>query len=225
MDGWIKIYRSITKHWIWDDSMYLKAWLTILITVNYEYKKVLVHGQIIDCNRGQSLLSLSSWAKAFGRKWSVQRVRTFFSMLEKDGMIVTEGMQKTTRLTVCNYDSYQDQQQANNKQLTSKQQATNKQLTTTKERKERKERKEGKEYNISFDFFWNTYDYKVGRPKAEKAWAGLTDEQREKVMEHLKVYIPSTPDKKFRKHPTTYLNNKSWEDEVNENTDHLPRFI
>lgn len=76
-----------------------------------------------------------------------------------------------------------------------------------------------------FDFFWDTYDYKVGRPKAEKAWSRLTDDQRENVMEHLKVYIPSTPDKKFRKHPTTYLNNKSWEDEINENTDHLPRFI
>lgn len=33
-------------------------------------------------------------------------------------------------------------------------------------------------------------------------------------MQHLEVYIKATPDKQYRKHPMTYLNNKSWNDEV-----------
>ena len=38
-------------------------------------------------------------------------------------------------------------------------------------------------------------------------------------MDHLPNYIDSTPDKSFRKNPMTYLNNKSWEDEIiNKNT-------
>jgi hypothetical protein len=48
-------------------------------------------------------------------------------------MIVTEGLRKTTRVTVCKYDIYQTDQQADNKQTTRRQQADNKQTTTTKE--------------------------------------------------------------------------------------------
>ena len=28
------------------------------------------------------------------------------------------------------------------------------------------------------------------------------------------LYVNSTPDKQFRKHPLTYLNNRGWEDEI-----------
>ena len=33
-------------------------------------------------------------------------------------------------------------------------------------------------------------------------------------MEHLPHYIKSTPDKQYRKHPATYLNNQGWFDEI-----------
>lgn len=145
MTGWIKIYRDIRKHWIFDDDAYFRAWCIILMTVNYEPKKMLIGKQIIECGRGQSLLSLSSWVKEFGvKKWSVQRVRTFFQLLQDDDMISVEGLSKTTRLTVLNYDSYQDIQHTSNTQLTNKQHSSNTQLTTTKEYKEVKEIKETK---------------------------------------------------------------------------------
>ena len=131
-NGWIKIYRQIQKHWIWDNPDYLKAWIAILITVNHEDNKVLIHGELFNCGRGESLLSLANWAKTFGKGWTIQRTRTFFNLLEKDKMINTEGCRKTTRLKVCNYDSYQEVQQTNNRQTTDKQQANNKQITTNK---------------------------------------------------------------------------------------------
>lgn len=121
--------------------------MIILFTVNFEPKKQLIEGELIVCNRGQSTMSLSSWASKFGRKWSIQKVRTFFKLLEKDKMITIEGLRKTTRLTVCNYESYQDEQQGENKQITQRQHATNTQLTTTKECKESKEVKNDKEVN------------------------------------------------------------------------------
>lgn len=131
-NGWIKIHRQIQKHWIWDNPDYLKAWIAILITVNHEDNKVLIHGELFNCGRGESLLSLANWAKTFGKGWSIQRTRTFFNLLEKDKMVNTEGCRKTTRLKVCNYESYQEVQQANNRQKTDKQQADNKQITTNK---------------------------------------------------------------------------------------------
>jgi hypothetical protein len=36
-------------------------------------------------------------------------------------------------------------------------------------------------------------------------------------VDHLDKYIPSTPDKMYRKNPDTYLRNKGWEDEILEN--------
>ena len=148
MEGWIKLHRKVLDHWLYSEQRPLtkrEAWETILLTVNYSTEKVLIKGQLYDCKPGQSLLSLDSWAKKF--MWSIQQVRTFFKILEKDGMITTEGLQYSTRLTVCKWDTYQqdvtDQQQAANKPLTNQQQAANKPLTTIKEEEEREERKEG----------------------------------------------------------------------------------
>lgn len=136
MSGWIKLYRAIQDHWVFQDAEYFRAWCIILMRVNHEPKKALIHGKIYECDRGQSLLSLNSWVEEFGvSNWSIRKVRTFFKLLENDHMITTEGMQKTTRLTVCNYESYQDVRQANDKQTTSKRQTDDKQTTTTKELK------------------------------------------------------------------------------------------
>jgi len=68
--------------------------------------------------------------------------------------------------------------------------------------------------NISFEFFWNAYDKKEDRVKCERKWNGLTDADREACMAAVPAYVQSTPDKKFRKNPATYLNNKSWTNEI-----------
>ena len=142
MSGWIKLYRAIQDHWVFSDPDYFRAWCIILMKVNHEPKKVLIRGQIFECGRGQSLFSLHTWVEEFGvNRWSIRKVRTFFKLLENDKMIVTEGMQKTTRLTVCNYESYQDVRQANDKQTTSRRQTDDKQTTTTKEGKNVKNEK------------------------------------------------------------------------------------
>jgi hypothetical protein len=147
MEGWIKLHRKVIDHWIFENPTYFRAWLIMLFTVNYESKKVLIHGMLFECKRGQSLLSLESWVDLFGVSkkkgaWTFQKVRTFFELLESDGMITKENLIKTTRLTICNYEVYQEQQQPNNNQITTKQQPNNNQITTTKESKESKERKE-----------------------------------------------------------------------------------
>ena len=69
--------------------------------------------------------------------------------------------------------------------------------------------------NIEFETFWNEYDKKVGdKSKLEKKWIALSDKDRESIIEHIPLYKLSQPDKKFRKDPSTFLNNKSWNDEI-----------
>ena len=74
---------------------------------------------------------------------------------------------------------------------------------------------EDKNINIDFDFFWNDYDKKVGdKQKLKSKWNKLSDKERDQIMEYLPLYKEAVPDKQFRKNPETFLNNKSWLDEI-----------
>lgn len=103
--GWISLHRRIREHWIWQDPVKLKWWIDILLTVNHEDKKVNIGMRLIECKRGQTVMSLRNWAD----RWKVSRdsTRNFLELLKKDGMITTENLTNTTRLTVCNYEDYQ----------------------------------------------------------------------------------------------------------------------
>ena len=66
----------------------------------------------------------------------------------------------------------------------------------------------------SFDQFWNLYDLKKSREKVERKWYTLSVKDQQACMDSLPQYIKSTPDKTFRKHPATYLNQKCWNDKI-----------
>lgn len=72
-----------------------------------------------------------------------------------------------------------------------------------------------KELNIPFDDFWNLYDKKRGlKDKVEAKWEKLTNSEREQAMAYIPKYKEAQPDKTFRKDPTTFINNKAWNDEI-----------
>lgn len=78
--------------------------------------------------------------------------------------------------------------------------------------------KKTKTLNIPFSDFWNGYDKKKDTAKCESKWSSLTDNERELIMVHIPAYVKSTPDKKYRKNPMTYLNGKCWLDEIDQST-------
>ena len=107
--GFISIWRCVQEHWIYDDAEYFKAWCTILMNVQYKDDsiEVLIKGELLICNRGESVKSLDTWATLFGKRWNKGKVKRFFSLLKKSKIIDTQNERVTTRLSVCNYDSYQ----------------------------------------------------------------------------------------------------------------------
>lgn len=146
MCGWIKIHRQIEQHWIYQDSFYFHRWIDILLAANYEPKKVVIKNQIFTCERGQTLMSVETWAN----RWKVNKSKAyrFLQMLEADGMIEIKNETVTTRLTICNYDSYQDTRNADETEMKRKRNADETETKTTKERKEDKEDKEIKNTDI-----------------------------------------------------------------------------
>lgn len=71
-----------------------------------------------------------------------------------------------------------------------------------------------------FDRFWIVYEKKVNKPAAVKAWNKVAEKEYNTIFEHAPEYVKSTPNKKFRKDPSTYLNGECWNDEIIE--DKLP---
>jgi hypothetical protein len=68
-----------------------------------------------------------------------------------------------------------------------------------------------------FSDFWSAYDHKQDRKEAERAWGKVKQPDREKIMQHLELYVPATfTDGRFpsRRNPTTYLNKQTWLNEI-----------
>ena len=65
-----------------------------------------------------------------------------------------------------------------------------------------------------FDFFWDAYDKKVGKTKAEKLWSRLTTAEKKACLDYIPAYKQAQPDKQYRKNPETFLRNKSWNDKI-----------
>lgn len=203
--GWISLHRKIRDHWIWKDPVKLKWWIDILMEVNHSDNMVNLGNQLIECKRGQSVMSLSSWAK----RWGVtkDKARNFFVLLEKDNMITRENVVKSTRITVCNYNSYQDVSHA------SQTQAKRKLNTNNNDINENNLNRSNDVY--SFENFWDDYDKKIGnKEKLFRLWDRLPDADKLKIKAYIPRYKAAKPDKQFRKNPQTFLNNKGWEDEI-----------
>jgi DNA-binding transcriptional regulator YhcF (GntR family) len=119
MSGWIKLHRSI-KDWEWYDDLNVRlTFLHCLVEANFKdksFKGTLFPRGSFPCGRDQL-------AKDIGI--TTQQLRTAFNKLKSTGEITTRTTSKGTSVTVCNYDSYQELQPADNQQ--SNQQVTNNQ--------------------------------------------------------------------------------------------------
>ena len=116
MDGWIKLHRKIEKHWIWENPVFIKAWLYCLVRANYEENKVLIGVKIEMAEPGSFFTSIGKFSRATGL--SIKQTRLFWELLEKDKMVLKNATSKRTKITVCNYVNYQVLGQTKDKRKT-----------------------------------------------------------------------------------------------------------
>lgn len=104
--GWIKLYRSIQDHWIWENPIYLKWWLDLIFMANHKDKKILFDGQLITVGIGERITS----EQKLSDRWGTTRttVRKFLNLLVVDEMITVKKSRKSgTWYKVNNYADYQ----------------------------------------------------------------------------------------------------------------------
>lgn len=213
MDGWIKLHRSILKHWIFQDAEKFKWWIDLLLLVNHETHKVTIGNMIFEVKRGETIRSLQQ----LSLRWMVTRgrVRRFLQLLEQDKMICVKDERKTTRITICNYDNYQGEWNANGTRVERKRNASG-------HKQEGIESKQLKEINIVFENFRKEYPgtkrgYQVELETLQKHkdWKDIipilsTELKRQTAEREAKrragQFVPEWKNLK------TYLNNRSWEE-------------
>lgn len=68
--------------------------------------------------------------------------------------------------------------------------------------------------NDSFEDWWNMYNKKRGKKKAEAKWNRLSKADQTACLLATPAYVASTPDVQYRLDPLTYLNGERWNDEI-----------
>ena len=134
MSGWIKLHRKINDNPVLKKSRVysnFEAFIWLLLKANFDDAKVVIGGTIYKLKQGQMITSQKKLCKQFG--WGNSRLKTFLKLLKNDGMIVVKSNKQLTKITLLNWDSYQDSKlQTIHKQLT-----INSQPTTNKKKQRR----------------------------------------------------------------------------------------
>jgi len=153
-----------------------------------------------------------------------------FNMISitEGGMIEIINFRKHQSIAEIEYKQEKNRQKVANfrerqKQLKQMNDVTVTEVTVTDREEKRRIEKNREEKNredntcvLDQDFldFWTLYDKKLNQKQCIKLWSKLTKAEKETIAVHLPEYVKSTPDKQFRKHPATYLNQKSFNDEI-----------
>ena len=218
--GWIKVHRKILDNaWLSKNRVYsnFEAFMFLLLQANHKDAIYPLVDGVIKIKRGQLVTSQKKLCKQFN--WSNSKLRNYLKTAKNASMIHTQTTSKKTTLTILNYDSYQD---------VSTEKAFKKHQISTEEAPKKhtnKNNKELKNNKTLYDFFkkwWDLYDFKIGRDKCEKIWKRISKQDIEKILIHTEDYVrvtvkTETVGKSFkprRKNPATYLNQKSWNDEI-----------
>ena len=125
-NGWVKLHRKFID-WEWfDDSKMVHLYLYCLLKANHKPNKW--HG--INIESGQFISSRDKISADL--PLSVQQVRTCLNKLKSTGEITIKTTQKYSMISITNWESYQEDNQQPNQQVTNKQPASNQQVTTNK---------------------------------------------------------------------------------------------
>ena len=198
-NSFIKLYRKIQDNWIWDNPLYLKCWIDMLMRASIKPSSMLMNNQIIEVNRGEIVFSQRNFAKR--NNMSRQQLRTFLTKLEKSKMIRSKSNPDVTHLILVGYSTYNDSK------LTQSQPRPNPII--------RKKESKNKESNKDFEKFWKAYPKKVGKKKVQDKF-DAKDFPIDLIIKNIELQKKSDQwqNQQYIPNPETYLNQERWTDEV-----------
>lgn len=210
MSGFYLMHRGWQDHPVFGNEPYSKRDAFEWLIANACHKPTAVAGigATIQLQRGQLSYSLRYIARAW--RWDEAKVRRFLSRLSKEQMIVTETDAGMTRITVCNYETYQLPEKQTDAAATQQRRSSDASPTQIR-------MNENESNNISSDAeeFYAAYPRKVAKPKALRAYAAARKKaDHATIMAGLERYKRTKPAYADWAHPASWLNAERWADEA-----------
>lgn len=149
-DGYIKLYRSIKKNFVWKDKPFTKgqAWIDLLMDARFDNGGYFKRGIWIPLERGQIGKAETTLADEWG--WSRGKVRRFLESLKTERMVTLKQDNKTTIITICNYDIFQGKENIDGTPNSTADDTPNGHQTDTKRTQRNKEKNGNKENKNTF---------------------------------------------------------------------------
>jgi hypothetical protein len=215
MQGWLRLHRRFLE-WEWYHDMNTKVlFLHLLLKANHKDKNW--QGTVI--KRGEFVTSLDKLKHETGL--TIKQIRLSLDKLKKSGEIDKQTTSKFTRLTIVNFNKYQQEGKQRANKETNGGQAEGKQRATTKNEKNNKN-ENNKEDGLSFEDFWSLYHDKLSKRKTDKNsalkyWNKLNGSEQQKAIESIEPYSKtkkeSDKEAEYMKKAYTYLRDKTFNDE------------
>lgn len=230
--GWVRLYRSVTESWMWKDKPFSKgqAWIDIILMANHEERNVGIGNQIIDVQKGSFITSMVKLGERWG--WNKDKVSRYLKQLQSDAKVQLNTQQKCTVVTLVNWDFYQIERsddetmmrrkcaddekilRTNNTVTINNKQVTNNKNTLDHPPADRTQN------DALFDAFWRAYPRKIGKAAAMKSWKKIRMNEQlfHKIMTAVEQAKHSAQwqqnNGQYIPHPTTWLNQGRWDDEM-----------
>lgn len=237
-EGWCKFHRPLLSHSLWLGEPFTRgqAFVDLFANAGHRPSSIRVRGIKVDLERGQ--LGFSELTLAERWKWSRGKVRRFLRELENDQMLAIKQDNKTTIITILNYDKYQGEDffcdtanetaggTPNGHQTDTikkgkngkKEEKDNTPLTPRK----RGDRVRGEvSYSESFEQFWAIYPKPVGKAYAFACWQKIPEKHKgvkvPAILEALQRQINerhfhNPQGEFFPPNPSTWINQARWDD-------------
>lgn len=109
-DGWVSLHRKLLDNPIFKNPEALQLFIYSLLRANYKPREILMNHQVVFLDRGQFLFGLNQASKDL--KMSIKKLRNRSKILEKLGIWARRRASKFSIITVCNYDYYQNPENA-----------------------------------------------------------------------------------------------------------------
>lgn len=172
VNGFIAVHRKIYDNTIIKPRRpysRFEAFMWLLIKANYSDNKFELGGEVIKAERGEVITSQKKLQAKFG--WGNTRVRNFLKILQSDQMVTIKPTTQLTRITICNYESYQIEQTAN-KPRANRKQIDSKPIATTKNKVNKNNKKNNNNIseNFKLEIFTEQNIVKYGNPMLDEFW-------------------------------------------------------
>ena len=195
-NGYIKLHRKLLDNpVVMKTNDHLAVWMYLLLNATHQDYQVLIGSKKVTLTSGQLITGRKKISKEL--KINESKVQRILKLFENDSQIEQRMNSVCRIISIVNWGDYQ---KMNNERTLN----NNKRNTINI-------------YIDQFEEFWNLYDKKVSRSKAESSYRSAM-----KKTDHTTIMSALTKQKKlwegrdkaYIKHPTTWLNQECWNDEI-----------